>query len=206
MKTNTLYQNLAVLVFILLNVSIFTSTVAQNHSNQIHFKKEKKAKRSFLRKLWGDHPDTGITFMPLGLHTDFKKFSNKKTGEINGLHDALYFGVNYKSVELLGFKNSFGDATFGLLFKRKINLSRKFSINYGFGGMIGYRGRLKNNGKIPYSDFLFSGNLNPLSGVELDFKVSKKLSVHTSIAPAIIIYGVKYRFKINLTSKKRKSI
>lgn len=193
MKTNSPHHKLAVLVFICLCFCFSHNFNAQTSSTSFKTDNTTKKKRSFLRKLWGDHPDNGVTFMPLGLHTDFKKFSNKKTGKINGLHDALYLGVNYKSIEILGFKNSFDDPTFGILFKRKVNITPKFSFNYGFGGMIGYKGRLKNNGKIPYSDFLFSGNLNPLSGIELDYKVSKKLSIHTTIAPAIIIYGVKYR-------------
>jgi len=66
-------------------------------------------------------------------------------------------------------------------------------MNVGGGIMYGYDGRLQNTEGIPFRDtFLIKGDINPVVGVELDYRFYKKWSVHTSIAPRIIIYGFRY--------------
>ena len=175
---------------LLILFSINTHLVFSQNDNE-----ERIPKKTFLQKIWGDPMESSITAMPIGLHTDFEKHSSKKRSTINGLHEALYFGINYKTIELIGFQNSFGDLTIGLLYKRTWNFTKRFSINFGVGLMYGYDGRLQNTEGIPFRDtFLIKGDINPLTGFELDYKVYKKWSLHTSIAPRIIIYGFRYRF------------
>ena len=80
-----------------------------------------------------------------------------------------------------------------LFYKRAWNFTKRFSMNVGGGIMYGYDGRLQNTEGIPFRDtFLIRGDINPVVGVELDYRFYKKWSVHTSIAPRIIIYGFRY--------------
>lgn len=151
-----------------------------------------KEKKSFLKKLWGDPTETSVTAMPLGLHTDFERFKNREVP--NGLHPALYFAFNYKNVELALFKNSFGDLSGAINYKRTWNFTKKFSVNFGAGLIYGYFGRLQHSEGVPFRDtFLIKGDVMPVVGGELDYKIYKKVSVHVGIAPAIIIYGFRYR-------------
>lgn len=150
-------------------------------------------KKTFLQKLWGDRTKSSVTAMPIGLHTDFEKHSSKKRSTINGLHEALYFAGNYRNVELAVFQNSFGDATFALTYKRTWNFTKRFSANFGAGLIYGYDGRLQYTDGIPFRNtFLIKGDVNPLMGLEFDYRFYKKWSVHTSIAPRIIIYGFRF--------------
>ncbi len=153
----------------------------------------KKEKKSFLKKLWGDPLQSSITAMPIGLHTDFDKHGTSKRSTINGLHEALYFAANYKSIELAVFQNSFAEPVVALFYKRAWNFTKRFSVNFGLGIMYGYGGKLRNTEGIPLRDtFLIKGDINPVTGFELDYRVYKKWSIHSSIAPRIIIYGVRY--------------
>lgn len=161
-----------------------------------------KPKKSFLKRLWGDPTKSSVTAMPIGLHTDFEKHSSKRRSTINGLHEALYFAVNYKNVELSVFQNSFGDATIGLGYKRTWNFTKRFSANFGAGLIYGYDGRLRNTEGIPLRDtFLIKGDVNPVIGLEFDYRFYKRWSVHTSIAPNIIVYG--FRFLLNKNDLKK---
>lgn len=138
--------------------------------------------KTFWETLKGKTPETSITFLPVGSHT--KDFD---------LIDVWYTGFNYKSVEFAGFKNSFGDLTLTLLFKRQIELKGNFSLIYGFGVMYGYDGKLQDVKRIPLRNtFLFTGALSPLGGVTVDYKVGKKLSLQLNITPVVIVYGVRY--------------
>lgn len=169
-----------------------------NKANEI----ASKPKKSFLKRLWGDQTKSSVTAMPIGLHTDFEKHSSKKRSTINGLHEALYFAVNYKNVELSVFQNSFGDATIGLFYKRTWNFTKRFSANFGAGLIHGYDGRLQFTEGIPFRDtFLIKGDVNPVIGLEFDYRFYKRWSVHTSIAPNIIVYG--FRFLLNKNDLKK---
>jgi len=172
------------------------SIKAQSSNKTLEKTTSEKPKKSFLRKIWGDQTKSSITAMPIGLHTDFEKHGTSKRSTINGLHEALYFSVNYKTVELSVFQNSFGDATFGLAYKRTWNFTKRFSANFGAGLLYGYDGRLRNTEGIPLRDtFLIKGDVNPFLGVELDYRFYKRWSIHTSIAPRIIIYGFRFILK-----------
>lgn len=161
-----------------------------------------KPKKSFLKRLWGDPTKSSFTAMPIGLHTDFEKHSSKKRSTINGLHEALYFAINYENVELSVFQNSFGDATIGLGYKRTWNFTKRFSANFGAGLIYGYDGRLQFTEGIPFRDtFLIKGDVNPVIGLEFDYRFYKRWSVHTSIAPNIIVYG--FRFLLNKNDLKK---
>jgi hypothetical protein len=41
--------------------------------------------------------------------------------------------------------------------------------------------------------FLFNGKINPVIALEVDYKISKKLCIHSSLTPPVIIYGLRYR-------------
>ncbi len=183
MKVNRI--NITIITFLL---GIFT-IIAQNDQSIKNNSKEK----SFFKKLLGTPLKSSITAMPIGLHTDFEKHGTKKRSTINGLHEALYFAGNYKSWELAVFQNSFGDPVLAFFYKRAWNFTKRFSINFGIGAMYGYGGKLRNTEGIPLRDtFLIKGDINPITGFELDYRFFKKWSIHTSIAPRIIIYGFRY--------------
>lgn len=168
-----------------------TITTQENISSN----KPKTTAGKIWKVLWGDPLKSSVTAMPIGLHTDFEKHGTSKRSTINGLHEALYFAGNYKSVELAVFQNSFGDPVVALFYKRAWNFTKRFSVNVGAGIMYGYEGRLQYTDGIPFRDtWLIKGDINPVTGFELDYRFYKKWSVHTSIAPRIIIYGVRYIF------------
>ena len=162
---------------------------AKNNDTQ----KPKTTAGKIWKTLWGDPLESSVTAMPIGLHTDFEKHGTSKRSTINGLHEALYFSGNYKSVELAVFQNSFADPVVAVFYKRAWNFTQRFSANFGFGLMYGYGGRLQNTDGIPFRDtWLIKGDVNPVTGLELDYRFYKKWSVHTSLAPRIIIYGFRY--------------
>ncbi len=147
------------------------------------------AKKNFFQKVWGKELESGITFMPLGYHTN-----RERNPEI--FHDVWYIGANYKSWEITVFRNSYDDPTVGLFYSRAVNFTKKFALNYGFGFIYGYHGRLQHVEGIPLRNtFLIKNELNPVIGFALDYKVAKQWSIHMSFAPQIIIYGVRYTFK-----------
>jgi hypothetical protein len=76
------------------------------------------------RKLLGKPPETSITFLPIGSHTqDFD------------ILDVWYTSFNYKSFEIAAFKNSYDILTVAFICKREIELTDKFSLIYGLGVM-----------------------------------------------------------------------
>lgn len=178
------------LIALQLLVCSCTFSFAQNNTQTT----EEKPKKSLLKKVWGVAPNTSITAMPYGLHTDLKRFRNRKYK--NGLHPALYGAFNYKTVEAIAFRNSFGDFSFGVTYKRAIPITKNFTILYGIGAMYGYDGRLQRSKNVPLRNtFLIKGDINPLLGVQLDYKLYKGISLHTGLAPGIIIYGFRYSFQ-----------
>jgi hypothetical protein len=88
---------------------------------------EQAKKKTVLQFLGGETPEESITFMPGGTH-----LRNRDYVEV------WYVGVQYKFLEYMAFKNSFGDSTAGVLFKRTLPFTSRLSINYGAGLMIGY--------------------------------------------------------------------
>ena len=144
--------------------------------------------------LWGVPTESSVTAMPLGLHTHFERFNGREIP--NGLHPALYFAGNYKNVELAVFKNSFGDPSVALNYKRTWVFPKweRFTMQVGGGLIYGYFGRLQHSEGVPFRNtFLIKGDVMPVVGGELDYRIYKKLSLHVGIAPAIIIYGLRYR-------------
>ena len=139
-------------------------------------------KKSIFKKLWGEKLESGIVFMPIGSHTTAPD-----------VFDVWYTSYNYNNLEIAIFKNSFSDWTLGALYKRAWYLSKKFHIAYGGGIVYGYKGKLKTVKNVPFKNsFLFTGPINPIIGIDVDYKISKKISIHSSISPLIIIYGLKY--------------
>ena len=145
-------------------------------------KKDTIVRKSFFKKIWGAPLKSGITFMPVGTHTI----------EPN-VFDVWYGSYNYRNLELSVFKNSFSDWTLGLFYKRGYYFSEKFHIAYGGGIVYGYKGKLQTVDYIPFRDsFLFTGAISPIVGLDIDYKISKKVSIRSSISPLIIIYGFRY--------------
>ena len=144
--------------------------------------KQDAQKKSFLEILKGEELESSISFLPIGIHTD----------------DWAPFGVwwtsyNYKSIEFAAFNNSFEKLTLAVLYKREIQLMHKLSLIYGLGIMYGYGGRLQNTESIPFrNSFLFTGDINPIAGLLLDYRIAKKLSVQLNMSPAVFATGVRF--------------
>lgn len=165
------YNNRIFITVMLLFVAVY-NTCAQTE----------KEEKSLIKTLWGNPIENSITFMPFGTHYVYDP----------DVFGAWYTSVTYKNIEAMVFLNSKRMWTTGLLYKRAIPLSEKFSFNYGGGLMYGYHGTLATTRGIPKSlSVLFSGPINPVVGVGFDYKVSKKLSIHADLAPLIVIYGVR---------------
>lgn len=146
------------------------------------YSQKKKENRSFVQKLLGDTPGSAITFLPYATHTRKADF-----------YGVSYFAVNYKSWEVNTFRNSWGDQNYSLSYKRTLNFNERFLLSYGVGIMYGYDGRLGGNDNVPLSNtFLFNGKINPVLGLEFDYKVYKNIALHVTYAPLILLYGVRY--------------
>jgi hypothetical protein len=139
-------------------------------------------KKSFWQTLKGEELETSISFLPFGTHYTSLEFN-----------EVWYTTFNYKSIELLVFKNSFNEPTIGALYKRKIGITQKLSLIYGIGIMYGYHGELVDVPTIPFRNtFLFKGEINPLAGLTLDYRFAKKFSFQLALSPAVGIYGFRY--------------
>ena len=151
--------------------------------------KEERRERSFIRSLWGDKVENSVTSLPFGYHTDRDRHAGEPF-----VHPVWCTSVSIHSFEISGFKNSFGDFSLGLYYKRKIVFTKRLSINYGAGIIYGYDGRLKDVEGIPFREtFLVTGPINPVVGMSFDYRVTNNFSFHITGAPQIIIYGVRYR-------------
>ena len=139
-------------------------------------------KKSFWQTLKGEELETSMSFLPFGTHYTSLEFN-----------EVWYTTFNYKSIELIGFKNSFNELTLGVSYKREIGITQKISLIYGFGIMYGYHGKLVDVETIPFrKTFLFKGEINPLAGITLDYRIAKKISFQLSLSPAVGIYGFRY--------------
>ncbi|MDG2193932.1 MAG: hypothetical protein P8K77_03575 [Polaribacter sp.] len=140
------------------------------------------SQKTFFQSVVGDELESSITFMPFGSHT--------KTIDVFRVWFTAY---NYKSFEISVFKNSFSDWTLGLSYKRGWKFTKNFSANYGVGILYGYKGKLKDVRGVPFRDsFLVKGDINPVASFEIDYKISKKLSIHSTLTPLVIIYGLRF--------------
>ena len=147
------------------------------------YSQTQKQEKTIFQTIIGEKLETSIIFMPLGFHT--------KTPDIFGV---WYTGYNYKGFEISLFQNSYRDLTFVFSHKRAWRFTDKFSTNYGVGILYGYDGRLQNVRGIPLRDsFLFNGKINPVITLEVDYKISKNISIYSSLTPLVIIYGLRYR-------------
>lgn len=151
---------------------------------QVQAQNEKK-KKSIIGVLWGDPIPNAFTFMPTGTHYVYGP-------DVIG---AWYSGLMIKGFELSVFLNSKNDWTTGLIYNRAWNITKKFAINCGGGVLYGYKGKLSTTRGIPVKlaqSFLFTGPFNPVVGVGFDYKLSERTSIHASLAPLIIIYGLRF--------------
>lgn len=147
------------------------------------YSQTQKEEKTIFQTIVGEKLETSIILMPLGFHT--------KTPHIFGV---WYTGYNYKGFEISLFQNSYRDVTFGFSHKRVWRITDKFFANYGIGILYGYDGRLQNVEGIPLRDsFLFNGKINPVMALEIDYKISKNISIHSSLTPLVIIYGLRYK-------------
>jgi len=146
------------------------------------FGENERKTKSILKALWGNPIESSISFLPLATHT---------------IHSDVFFdcytACSYKGLEAAVFINTFRNWTAGLLYKRALNLTKRFSINGGGGILYGYKGKLHTINHIPFrNSFLFTGPLSPVLGVGLDYKITKKIAIRIDIAPLVMIYGFRY--------------
>ncbi|MFY9243472.1 MAG: hypothetical protein WAO74_10615 [Polaribacter sp.] len=166
------YQAILVLFMAFL---ISTNSSAQEVANDT-------IKKSFWKKLYGQPVESAIIFMPIGHHI------------INpDVIFPFYTGINYKGFEISMYANSHNDITTSIYYKRKQNLSEKWSFIYGIGLAYGYDGKLAEVEGLPFRETLFSGPITPMVGFEFNYKISKKISINLSVAPPVVIaYGIRY--------------
>jgi|TARA_B110000967_G_scaffold87704_1_gene90337 hypothetical protein len=139
-------------------------------------------KKSFFQTLKGEALETSISFLPFGTHYTSLEFN-----------EVWYTTFNYKSIELIGFKNSFNELAIGLSYKREIGITQKLTLIYGIGIMYGYHGKLIDVPTIPFRNtFLFKGEINPLAGLTIDYRIAEKFSFQLALSPAVGIYGFRY--------------
>jgi hypothetical protein len=146
------------------------------------FSQDSLKQKSFFKKLWGSPIESSIIFLPYATHT--------YSGDFFG---NWYTGGSYKGFEAAFFLNSHRNWCVTLLYKRAWKITKRFSVDYAFGALYGYKGRLHNIRKIGITNnFLFAGPVNPIAGLELDYKISKKFAFRIDIIPLVIMYGFRY--------------
>ena len=171
------------LLFALLVVFSLADTIKDIHDIDYELKDTiyvKSEKKHFIYKLLGEPLETNIIFLPTASYTYSNTFFN-----------ISYVGFTYKSCEISRFINSYGDATYGLLYHRVINLSPKLSINYFLGLLYGYYGKLSTSPRLPFSNtFLFKGNVNPGAGLSLNYKLYNKINLNIRHVPNVTFWGL----------------
>jgi hypothetical protein len=165
------YIKKGILLFAILITSCFTA-----------FSQDEVKKKSVFKTLLGNQIESSVIFLPCATHTIRPDFFG-----------AWYTGYSYKGLEAAVFLNTYRDWTAALLYKRAWNLTKRFSVDYSFGLLYGYKGRLHNIHKIEITNnFLFSGPVNPVAGLELDYRISKRLFFRVDIVPLVVLYGFRY--------------
>jgi hypothetical protein len=144
--------------------------------------KSQDKKKTIWETVKGKELETSMSFRPFGTHYTSLEFN-----------EVWYTSFNYNSIELIGFKNSFNELALGLCYNREIGITQKLSLIYSFGIMYGYHGKLVDVKTVPFrKTFLFKGEVNPLGGLTLDYRIAKKISFQLSLTPAVGIYGFRY--------------
>lgn len=139
-------------------------------------------KKSFLQTLKGEALETSISFLPF-----VSRYTSLEFNEF------WYTTFNYQSIELIGFKNSFNELALGLKYQREIGITQKLSLIYSIGIMYRYHGKLLDVPTIPFRNtFLFKGEINPLAGLTLDYRIAENFSFQLPLSPAVGIYGFRY--------------
>ncbi len=138
----------------------------------------------WLRAMWGTTPESGVSYLPIGLHSDSVK--------AEGFH---LTGLSYRSVFGGTFMNSFGDRTWAVGLERTVVNSGRLHINYWFGAMAGYDGRLVGSRGIPFShSFLFRYNVNPCLGVPVLIDLRRHVQFEVFLNPIASIVGFRVPF------------
>jgi hypothetical protein len=146
------------------------------------FSQEEVKKKSVFKTILGNQLESSVIFLPCATHTIRPDFFT-----------AWYTAYSYKGLEGGVFLNTYRDWTAALLYKRSWNFTKRFSVNYSFGILYGYKGRLHNIHHIAITNnFLFAGPINPVAGLELDYNISKKLVFRIDIVPLAVLYGFRY--------------
>jgi hypothetical protein len=140
--------------------------------------------RSPWRALWGEAPEPGVFYLPVGFHNDSVR-----------LRDFQLLGGIYRGVFGMTFINSYGTRTWSLGFQRNVYRFRRLSLGYGIGLMYGYGGRLADSHSLPLRHtFLFEHDVNPAVGVPARLALTKHLQLETFITPVVSLGGLKMSF------------
>lgn len=141
---------------------------------------------NLINFIYGKPIKDGLIYMPFGIHTNLD-------GE-NANNNAL-LGVVYNSFVFGTFINSFNDRTWYIAKARNIISYKDFGVDYYFGLMYGYKGKLSTSKGIPFRNtFLFKGNLSPAFTIAAHYSISDHVQVQTILSPHISLFGVKYNF------------
>ncbi len=140
--------------------------------------------RPWLRAMWGTTPESGVSYLPWGLHSDSVK-----------VEDFHLTGLSYRSLFGGAFRNSFGDRTWAVGLERTVVSTGRLHVNYWFGAMAGYDGRLVGSRGIPFShSFLFRYNVNPVLGVPVLIDLGRHLQFEVFLNPIASIVGLRVPF------------
>lgn len=133
-----------------------------------------------LRGFWGRPPETGLNYLPSGLHT-----TSTRLGTFQ-----LVGGV-YHSVNGSTFINSHGNRTWAIALERNAFRYHRLHLGYIAGLMAGYHGDLVET-KVPFRhSFLFTHNINPVLGAPVYVDVSRHIQAQVFVTPFVILAGVK---------------
>jgi hypothetical protein len=145
-----------------------------------------KFSRNLIKFIYGKPIKDGLIYMPFGIHIN--------SGNNNVSNNAL-LGIAYKSFIFGTFMNSFGDRTWYIVKGRNIISYKRFGVDYYFGLMYGYKGKLSTSEGTPFRNtFLFAGNLNPTFTIAAHYSISDHVQIQTMLSPAAYLFGVKYNF------------
>ena len=133
----------------------------------------------------GQTPQNAISIFPAGFHTD----------EINKNINFKFYSISYKGYIISSFENSFKDNTYSIGINKNITSKNKITIGYSAGLLYGYNGKLSNTKGIPFrKTFLFQGDINPFLGLNISYKLTKKIEFATFLEPLVIIYGFNFLY------------
>lgn len=138
----------------------------------------------WLRAAWGTTPDNGLSYLPWGLHSN--------SLEVEQFH---LRGATFHSLFGGAFRNSFGDRSWALGVERTVVDGGRVHLNWWFGAMTGYRGRLVGSRGVPFShSILFRHNVNPSLGFPLQVDLTHRLQIEIFLNPIASAVGVRVPF------------